>query len=119
MKRIITIALLSELAIAARYSNPKRTVEPVYYRGQCQNNIGAVGSLLVVTEVDQEKTETACNQLGGQLCDLGCVVTGDKKTPNLTHASWKEACKAAGADEDDLFGRDHLTQEDIEDFAGC
>ena len=67
MKRIIIIALLTGLAVTDKYPNPKRAVEPVYYRGQCQNNIGTVGSLLVVTEVDQGKTEIACNQLGGKL----------------------------------------------------
>ena len=78
-----------------------------------------VSSLLVATEYDEVKATSACNQLGGKLSDRGCVIIGDNETANLTHASWEKACATAGADKDVLFGRDYLTKEDMEDYAGC
>lgn len=113
------MALFSGPAFASRHSIQNRAEEPLYYRGQCQNKIATVGSLLVATAYDEAKTSSACNQVGGKICDFGCVIASDKTTPDLTRASWKQACVAAGADEDDLFSRDYLTQEEIEDFAGC
>jgi len=87
MKLLITFALLSGLSLADEYFNRNAAEGPIYYRGQCQNNIATVGSLLVATAYDEAKTESACTQLGGKICDFGCVITGDKNTPDLTHAS--------------------------------
>ena len=111
MKLIITVALLSGPVLTAG--------KLVYYKGECENSVVTVGSNSIVTENDEDKTASACNQLGGKFCDRGCVIAGDKKTPDVTETSWKAACTAAGADEADLFGRDHFTQEDIENLAGC
>jgi hypothetical protein len=119
MKLIITVALLSGLASASRHEVRNRAEELLYYRGQCQNTIAAVGSILVASAYDEAKTATACTQLRGNVSNFGCMIAGDKNTPDLTRASWKEACATAGADTDDLFGRDYLTEEEIEDYAGC
>jgi len=111
MKLIVNIALLFGLTLAAgKY---------LYYRGQCRIITATVGSAVTITEYDEGTTTSACNQMGGRFCDLGCVITGDSRTPDLTHSSWTEACTEAGADENDLIGQALLTKELIEELAGC
>ena len=47
------------------------------------------------------------------------MILSDTRTTDVTRASWTEACAAAGAEENDLFGQALLTKVLIEELAGC
>jgi hypothetical protein len=88
---------------------------PAFYAGQCQNTLAAVGDLSPHF-YNERATTSACLQLRGKLCRNGCVVTGDMKTPDLTFASWRQACAAAGANDNELSKRG---REGAEVFTEC
>lgn len=119
MKLFITIALLSGLTLADRSAHKQRAEDPLYYIGYCQDTLVSVGGVVDIGENQSTKTATACNQLGGESCERGCVIAGNKETPNLTRASWKEACRAAGAGDDELIRQDFVTREVVRNLAGC
>lgn len=119
-----TIALFSTLALADKYAAGTACHSSVECNTNCLNSqwtlsnptIGgyafvcdpdlADGTLyykatcdlisLTIQVNDREKTTSACTSLGGTSCQFGCVVSGSSRTPDVTAASWKQACAGAG-----------------------
>lgn len=83
MKLIATVALLSELALAAE--------TPRWYRGQCQNTLEVF--VLESRVYDKAKTAAACAQLRSKFCHFGCVFAGYKDKPQTAYIPWQEACE--------------------------
>lgn len=102
MNLIITIALLSGLALADSTQ---------YFSAICQ------AGLRGVQIEDWQRTTAACSNVGGKRCAYGCVVTGSIGTPDGTRALWKKACADAGAESDEIRARESV--ERAEYFAGC
>ena len=119
MKLIIAVALLYGITLADSSFIRNRAGEIVYYIGYCQNNLASVGGVITIGETDNAITLSACDQLGGQPCDRGCVIAGDRDTPDLTRSSWKTACRAAGAGDAELVRQDDVLKEAVMDLAGC
>lgn len=119
MKLIVTIALLSGLTLAETTSYQKRAEDPLYYIGYCQDALVSIGGVVELEHNQDTRTASACNQLGGKSCERGCVITGDKDTPDLTRSLWEEGCRAEGARDAELVRQYDLLREAVMEIAGC
>jgi hypothetical protein len=144
MKPIITIALLSGLALADKLpagatcgtnvdcnkncliSQWTLAKQGTDYAFVCDPNL-ADGTQYFTAECqkstfgiqmgDRERTVTACTKVGGKLCDYSCVVTGSSRAPDATPPLWKKACADAGTQYSAISAR--ASKENAYRLAGC
>jgi hypothetical protein len=144
MKSIITIALLTSLALAESlpagtvcdnnndcnkrclYSQWTIASHNGHYVFVCDPDLADTAvyytavcrtSALGVLVRNPQRTASACSSVGGKNCDLRCVVTGSIRAPDATRALWKKACVDAGAVDDVI--ETQRNEEIADGFAGC